>query len=158
MTIELPGMIAFALAVDKSNALYVSWFSLSSFGIEIYKYPTEGSSGGANLNLDLPSYVYPAYGIAFDRAGNLVVPCENLTHNPPKYLAVFPPGATQPSKKIKEAGLMDVVTGASRSRTGTRNCSPHSGKRSRLAGAHVSQGGPARRRERRRPDGLALSP
>lgn len=111
VTIELPGEYAFALALDKSNALYVSWFSLSSYGIEIYKYPTEGSSGGANLNLDLPSYVYPAYAIAFDRAGNLVVPCENLTHNPPKYLAVFPPGATQPSKKIKEAGLMDVVTG-----------------------------------------------
>lgn len=111
VTIELAGQIPFALTLDKNNALFVSWFSLSSFGIAIYRYPTEGSASGANLNLDLPSYVYPAYAIAFDRSGNLVVPCENLTHNPPKYLAVFKPGATEPSKKIKEGGLIDVVSG-----------------------------------------------
>jgi hypothetical protein len=110
-TIELPGQYAFAVALDKSNALYVSWFSLSSYGIEIYKYPTEGSGGGHNLNLDLPPGVFPAYALAFDRHGNLVLPYESLDHNPPKYLAVFPPGATEPSRKIKEAGLVDVVSG-----------------------------------------------
>jgi NHL repeat len=110
-TIELPGEYAFTLALDKSNALYVSWFSLSSYGIAIYKYPTEGSSGGSNLNLDLPPGAFPAYGLAFDDRGNLMVPYEPLDHNPPKYIAVFPPGATQPAKKIKMGGLVDIVTG-----------------------------------------------
>lgn len=111
VTIELPGQYAISVALDSSNGLYVSWFDASSFDIAIYKYPSEGSSGGHNLNLDLPTYVFPAYAIAFDRGGNLVVPCEQLDHNPPKYLAVFPPGATEPVRKIKEAGIMDVVSG-----------------------------------------------
>lgn len=110
-TIELAGDYAFAVALDSSNSLYVSWFSLSSYAIEIYKYPTEGSANGANLNLDLPTYAFPAYALAFDHSGNLVVPYERLDHNPPKYLAVFPPGAKTPKKKINMGGLMDVVTG-----------------------------------------------
>ena len=110
-TIQLANDYAFAVALDSSNALYVSWFSLSSYGIEIYKYPTEGSTNGANLNLDLPTYAFPAYALAFDHSGNLVVPYERLDHNPPKYLAVFPPGAKTPKKKINMGGLMDVVTG-----------------------------------------------
>jgi hypothetical protein len=65
----------------------------------IYKYPTEGSSNGANLNLDLPTYAFPAYALAFDHSGNLVVPYERLDHNPPKYLAIFRPGATEPKKR-----------------------------------------------------------
>jgi hypothetical protein len=111
VTIELPSEYAISVALDSSNGLYVSWFDASSFGIAIYKYPSEGSSGGHNLNLDLPTYVFPAYAIAFDRGGNLVVPCEQLDHNPPKYLAIFAPGATEPKHKIREGGLMDVVTG-----------------------------------------------
>jgi hypothetical protein len=110
-TIQLANDYAFAVALDSSNELYVSWFSLSSYGIEIYKYPTEGSTNGANLNLDLPTYAFPAYALAFDHSGNLVVPYERLDHNPPKYLAVFPPGATEPKKKINMGGLMDAVSG-----------------------------------------------
>ena len=110
-TILLANEYAFAVALDSSNALYVSWFSLSSFGVEIYKYPTEGSTNGANLNLDLPTYAFPAYALAFDHSGNLVVPYERLDHKPPKYLAIFPPGATEPKKKINMGGLMDVVMG-----------------------------------------------
>lgn len=110
-TISLPQEYAFTVALDSSNALYVSWFSLSSYTISIYKYPTEGSSTGSDLDLDLPSGAFPAYAIAFDHRGNLVVPYEPLTHYPPKYLALFPPGATKPKRKIAYGDLFDVVSG-----------------------------------------------
>lgn len=109
-TIAQAGMYAFAVGLDASNNLYVSWFDLSSFGIQIYKY-APGSTQGTNLNLDLPEYVFPVFGIAFDNAGDLVIAVESLDHNPPKYIEVFPPGATEPSKKINEGGLVDVVEG-----------------------------------------------
>lgn len=111
LTIELPNKYAYDVALDASNHLYVSWFSLSSLAVQIYEYQTEGSSSGQNLDLDLPTHVFPAYAIAFDPSGNLIVPVEPLTHNPPKYLAVFPPGATKPKHKINCASLLDVVTG-----------------------------------------------
>jgi hypothetical protein len=110
-TITLSNAYAFNVALDSSNSLYVSWFSLSTYGVEIYKYATEGSSNGENLALDIPPEVFPAYAIAFDDKGNLVVPIEPLTHNPPKYIGVFPPGATEPKRKINEGGIVDVVTG-----------------------------------------------
>ncbi len=111
VTIALGYAFATAVALDSSNNLYGAWFTFGSYGIAVYKYPSEGSAGGSNLNLDLPSYVYPAFAMAFDNGGNLVVPCESLTHGPPKYLAVFPPGATKPKRKINEGGLLDVVSG-----------------------------------------------
>ena len=40
-----------------------------------------------------------------------LIAVESLDHNPPKYIEVFPPGATEPSKKINEGGLVDVVEG-----------------------------------------------
>ena len=109
-TITQAGMYAFAVGLDASNNLYVSWFDLSSFGIQIYKY-APGLTQGTNLNLDLPEYVFPVFGIAFDNAGDLVIAVESLDHNPPKYIEVFPPGAIEPSKKINEGGLVDVVEG-----------------------------------------------
>ena len=78
-TITLSNAYAFNVALDSSNSLYVSWFSLSSYGVDIYKYATEGSSSGENLALDIPPEVFPAYAIAFDNKGNLVVPIEPLT-------------------------------------------------------------------------------
>ncbi len=111
LTISLPYKYAFNVALDSSNHLYVSWFSLSSYSAEIYEYPTEGSSSGQNLNLALPTYIFPAYAIAFDPSGNLIVPVENLGHTSPKYLAVFAPGATKPKRKINLQSLLDVVTG-----------------------------------------------
>jgi NHL repeat len=109
-TITQAGMYAFAVGLDASNNLYVSWFDLSSFGIQIYKY-APGSTQGTNLNLNLPEYVFPVFGIAFDSAGDLVIAIEQLDHNPPKYIEVFAPGATQPKKKIDEGDLLDVVEG-----------------------------------------------
>jgi hypothetical protein len=109
-TIAQAGMYAFAVGLDASNNLYVSWFDLSSYGIQIYKY-APGSTQGTNLNLDLPQNVFPVFAIAFDNAGALVIAVESLDHNPPKYIEVFPQGATEPSKKINEAGLVDVVEG-----------------------------------------------
>jgi NHL repeat len=111
LTVTLANAYAYAVALDASNELYVSWFVLSSYGIAVYKYASEGSGSGVNLNLNLPEYVFPAFAIAFDPKGNLLVPCESLTHNPPKYLAVFPPGATTPKRKIGEGSIMDVVAG-----------------------------------------------
>lgn len=116
VTVTLAGENAVNLALDAENRLYVSWFSLSSFTITIYKYPTEGSSSGSNLNLNLPPGVFPAYAIAFDDKGNLVVPVENLYHTSPKYLGIFAPGATQPKRKIRDRGLLDVVSGIAFSR------------------------------------------
>lgn len=109
-TISLPGMYAFAVGLDASNNLYVSWFDLSSYGITIYKY-LPGSTSGTNLNLDLPEYVFPAFDLTFDHSGNLVFAVESLDHNPPKFIEFFPPGATEPSRKIDEVGLLDVVEG-----------------------------------------------
>lgn len=111
LTIALPGESAISVALDSSNRLYTSWFSFSTYAVAIYEYATEGSGTGQNLGLDLPTYVFPAYAIAFDPSGNLIVPVESLTHNPPKYLAVFPPGATKPKHKIDDRSLLDVVTG-----------------------------------------------
>lgn len=107
-TITLPGMYAFAVGLDASNNLYVSWFDLSSYAIAIYKY-APGSTNGTNLNLDLPGNVFPVFGITFDHSGNLVIAVEPLDHNPPKFIEFFPPGATEPSRKIDEKGLLDVV-------------------------------------------------
>lgn len=109
-TLTLAGEYAFAAALDASNNLYVSWFSLSSFAVEIYKY-APGSSTGTNLGLDLPSYVFPVFDLAFDHSGNLVLAVESLDHNPPKAIEMFPPGATEPSRTIDEGGLVDVVEG-----------------------------------------------
>jgi hypothetical protein len=111
LTISLASQYAVGVALDSSNELFVSWFSTGTYGIDVYKYATEGSGTGANLNLDLPTYVFPAYAIAFDPSGNLLVTVEPLSHNPPKYIAVFPPGTTKPKHKINEGGLLDVVGG-----------------------------------------------
>lgn len=110
LTISLPGELAFAVALDSSGQLYVSWFSLSSYGIQVYRYAA-GSSTGTNLNLDLPTYTFPAYQLAFDDRGRLVVPCESLDHNPPKYFALFKPGESKPVRKLRFGGLLDVVGG-----------------------------------------------
>jgi hypothetical protein len=112
LTITLANEYPFTLALDASNNLYVSWFDLSSYAIAIYKYPTEGSSNGSNLNLDLPPQSFPAFAIAFDDRGNLVVPWEYIyTGEPPDYFAIFPPGATEPKRKINFNALLSVVTG-----------------------------------------------
>jgi hypothetical protein len=112
LTITLPGENAVNMTLDASNSLYVSWFSLSSFAIAIYKYPTEGSSTRTNLKLDLPPLSFPAYAIAFDGKGNLMVPWENIyTGEPPNYFAIFRPGATEPKRKINITDLLSVVTG-----------------------------------------------
>jgi hypothetical protein len=109
-TISLPGNDAFATAVDSSNNLYVSWFSLSDYSIRIYRY-APGSTQGADLKLDLKPGSFPAYGLTFDKSGDLLLAYENLTHGPPKYIGVFPPGAKKPSRRIQEAGLLDIVMG-----------------------------------------------
>jgi hypothetical protein len=50
--------------------------------------------------------------MAFDDARNLVVAIDSLNHNtPPRYMAVFPPGSTNPSRKIQLGSLLDVIGG-----------------------------------------------
>jgi hypothetical protein len=109
-TLTLPGYDAFATALDASNNLYVSWFSISDFSIKIYRY-AHGSKQGTDLKLDLAAGSFPAYGLTFDKAGDLVLAYENLNHGPPKYIGIFPPGSKKPSRKIQEAGLLDIVMG-----------------------------------------------
>jgi hypothetical protein len=109
-TLSLPGCDAFAAALDASKNLYVSWFSFSDFAIKIYRY-APGSTQGTDLQLDLKPGSFPAYGLTFDKSGDLLLAYENLTHGPPKYIGIFPPGAKKPSRKIQEAGLLDIVIG-----------------------------------------------
>jgi hypothetical protein len=109
-TLSLPGYDAFATALHASNDLYVSWFSTSDYAIKIYRY-APGSTQGSDLKFDLTPGSFPAYGLTFDKSGDLLLAYENLTHGPPKYIGVFPPGAKKPSRKIQEAGLLDIVMG-----------------------------------------------
>jgi len=109
-TLSLTGYDAFAAALDAANNLYVSWFSTNDYSIKIYRY-APGSKQGTDLKLDLAPGSFPAYGLTFDKSGDLVLAYENLNHGPPKYIGVFPPGATKPSHKIQEAGLLDIVMG-----------------------------------------------
>lgn len=111
LTISLASEYAYAVALDSNNALYVSWFSFAGYSVAIYKYATEGSDKGEDLNLKLPGNAWPAFAIAFDNRGNLVVPCETLTLQAPTYLAIFAPGANKPKHKIREGDVLDVVGG-----------------------------------------------
>jgi hypothetical protein len=118
-TLTLPGMAAVNVALDAPGNLYVSWYSLTSAYIQIEKYAPR-SSTGTNLRLDLPAGSFPAYALAFDRDGNLALAYEPLTHAEPKYLGIFPPGATEPVRKIDESSLLDIVDGIAFPRDGDR--------------------------------------
>lgn len=108
-TLTLPGLYAFAVALDATGDLYVSWFDLSTYTPSIYKY-APGSTNGTNLDLNLPSSIFPAFSLAFDSAGDLVLAVENGNNLlPPKYIAVFPPGATNPSNEIEEGSVQDII-------------------------------------------------
>lgn len=110
-TITQTGLFAFAVALDAAGNLYVSWYDTSVFATSVFKY-APNSTAGTNLNLNLPTRIFPAFALAFDDAGNLVLAVENGNNRfPPRYLAVFPPGATNPSRKIEEGSLLDVVDG-----------------------------------------------
>ena len=109
LTITNSGLFAFSVAIDKSNDLYVCWYNLSSTTESIYEYPP-GSGSGTPLNLDLPSPSFPSYAMRVDHAGNLVVWYESYDHSV-KYLATFPPGATEPSRKVLGGSLLTIVTG-----------------------------------------------
>ncbi|MEO7203329.1 MAG: hypothetical protein ABI431_10300 [Candidatus Tumulicola sp.] len=118
-TLSLPGYDALATALDASNSLYVSWFSLNDYSIRIFRY-APGSTQGSDLDLDLKPGSFPAYGLTFDKSGDLLLAYENLTHGPPKYIGVFPTGAKRPSRKIQEAGLLDIVMGMAFNRQNSR--------------------------------------
>jgi hypothetical protein len=109
LTITNSGLFAFSVAIDKSNNLYVCWYNLSSTTESIYEYPP-GSSSGTPLNLDLPAPAFPSYAMRIDHAGNLVLWYESYDHSV-KYLATFPPGATEPSRKVLGGSLLTIVTG-----------------------------------------------
>ncbi len=111
LTITLANQYAFALALDSSNKLYVSWFTGSRYIGSIYEYPTEGSDKGSDLNLDLGTNSYPAQALTFDRHGNLIVPVNSFYGIDPKYLAIFPPGATKPKRKISYGQMANVISG-----------------------------------------------
>ena len=110
-TLTLSGRYAFDAALDTAGNLYVSWYDLTSYAISVYKY-APGSTHGTNLDLMLPKLVFPAFTLAFDNAGNLVLAVENGNNTlPPKYIAVFPPGSRNPSQKIEGGSLLDIVDG-----------------------------------------------
>jgi hypothetical protein len=111
VTLSLSGFYAMGVALDSANNLYVSWWSSGSNDVVQVEEYAPGSTDGKNLGLRLPPAIFPAYAIAFDRSGNLVLSVEPLPHAQPKYLAVFPPGATKPSRKINLTSLLDTVVG-----------------------------------------------
>jgi hypothetical protein len=111
VTITLPSQYAFALALDSSNKVYVSWITGSRYLDSIYEYPTEGSGKGSDLNLDLGTNSFPAEALTFDSHGNLIVPVNSFYGIDPKYLAVFPPGATKPKRKISYGQMANVISG-----------------------------------------------
>ena len=109
LTITNAGQNAVAAALDSANNLYVAWYSFYTGGVEVDKY-APGSTNGTNLGLDLPAPSFPVYALAFDHHGNLVLWYEDLYHQT-KYLATFPPGATEPSATLPGGSFLDIVTG-----------------------------------------------
>lgn len=109
LTITNSGQNAVATALDPSNNLYVAWYSFYTGGVEVDEY-APGSTSGTNLGLDLPAPSFPVYSLAFDHHGNLVLWYEDLYHQT-KYLATFPPGATEPSTTVPGGSFLSIVTG-----------------------------------------------
>ena len=104
------------LSFDSSGNLYVGWFGFSAFNVIIEEY-APGATTGTNLNLDLPSNSFPAYGLVVDPKGNLDVWYESLDHTV-KYLAAFPPGTTEPGFTIQGGSFLTNVFGMTFSRKG----------------------------------------
>jgi hypothetical protein len=115
-TLTLSGYVATSLALDASGNLYVGWFGFSAFNVIVEEY-APGATTGTNLNLDLPSNSFPAYGLVVDPKGNLDVWYESLDHTV-KYLAAFPPGATEPAFTIQGGSFLTNVFGMTFSRKG----------------------------------------
>jgi hypothetical protein len=109
LTITNVGQNAVAVALDASNNLYVAWYSFYTGGVEVDKY-APGTTTGTNLALDLPTPSFPVYSLAFDHRGNLVLWYEDLYHET-KYLATFPPGATEPSVTVPGGSFLDIISG-----------------------------------------------
>jgi hypothetical protein len=109
VTLTNPGKNASAVALDASNNLYVAWYSLSAYTVEVDEY-APGSTSGTNLGLAIPAPSFPLYTMAFDRSGNLVVWYEFIDHSI-NYVATFPPGATKPSRIVKGGSLLDLASG-----------------------------------------------
>jgi hypothetical protein len=129
LTITNGSQNAVATVLDKANNLYVACYSFSTSGVEVDKY-APGSTNGTNLALDLPAPSYPVYSLAFDHHGNLVLWYEDL-YQQTKYLATFPPGATEPSATLPGGSFLDIVTGIA---------FPKSRKAVYLASGNVNEG------------------
>jgi hypothetical protein len=110
-SLTMPGSYAMAVALDSSNNLYVSWWTMNTSKIDIYKY-APGSTTGTHLVLDLPPRTVPAHTIAFDDKGDLVIPVEEGLDGriAPEFLAVYSPGL-KTSHKIWLGSLANLVFG-----------------------------------------------
>jgi hypothetical protein len=110
-SLTVPAAFAFAVALDKSNNLYVSWWTQDGAQTRVYEY-APGDTTGKDLNLILPKESVGSHSIAFDAQGNLVLPVEpGLNHNiQPEYLAVFAPGHRTP-RKLWLGSLANLVFG-----------------------------------------------
>jgi len=102
---------AMGVTVDSHDNLYVSWWAQVTRQTKVVEY-AGGSGSGVNLGLHLPSHAVPSHTIAFDHAGNLVLPVETNLYGAlrPEYLAVFAPGATKP-RKLFLGSLANLVYG-----------------------------------------------
>jgi len=88
------------LAVDRSENLYVSYLG-GSKGTGVIEFPS-GSASGHDLGLDLSG----GGALVVDRSGNIIITDDyGLT------IDVFPPGQTEPMKKIGDGG--DMIFGLS---------------------------------------------
>jgi hypothetical protein len=105
------GALSVGLNLDAADNLYVFWWTLTKNKGLVYKY-APGASGGSDLHLDLPSDMVPAYSLAFDAKGNLVIPVETgfLKPNAPQFLAAYAPGSKK-ARKIWLGSLANLVYG-----------------------------------------------
>jgi sugar lactone lactonase YvrE len=104
-TISMPNVGPWGIALDASNNLYIVFQNHDAFR-GLYKYaPGTGSLGGTNLGITMPQPGYPT-GIAFDRAGNLVLVVSGAPSSP-SAVYVYPPWSKTFSRSITARRMFD---------------------------------------------------
>ncbi len=94
----MPGVGPSGMALDASNNLYVVFQSHGVFR-GIFKYaPGSGSLSGTNLGITMTQPGHP-HGIAFDRAGDLLLVADGAP-SVPSGVYVYPPGSKTFSRSI----------------------------------------------------------
>jgi hypothetical protein len=112
-TISVPNAGPFGIALDASNNLYINFPTLG-----VLKYARgSGSLSGTNLGIILPEQGN-SRGIAFDRAGDLLIAVERVPY--PGSVYVYPPGSNTPSTKSITSSFISEPAWLAFDRSGER--------------------------------------